>query len=220
MQVSPVRRTKSQAKQAYDRLSPHYDWLAGSSETPMMQRGLEMLDFQPGECVLEIGCGTGKALAEISSCLGGNGIACGVDISPGMLRRARHRLRQQAKQNSTALLEGDRTSLPFNAMSFGAVFLSFTFELFDTLEIPRVLSECRRVLSSSGRLGVVSLVKTSTPSPIVRLYEWFHVHIPQYVDCRPIDALEAITKAGFTITKLEQRSLWGLPVALVLASNP
>jgi demethylmenaquinone methyltransferase/2-methoxy-6-polyprenyl-1,4-benzoquinol methylase len=118
-----------------------------------------------------------------------------------------------------SLLEGDGSALPYKSGSFNAVFLCFTLELFDTPEIPMVLAECQRVLQSPGRLGVVSMLKSEHQGSVERLYEWFHVHIPAYVDCRPIDAHRLIQEAGFSIEKCQVRSMWGLPLEISVASK-
>ena len=49
-----------------------------------------LLDIQPGERVLELGCGPGVALAAIAERVGG-GVVVGVDQSPVILRHARRR---------------------------------------------------------------------------------------------------------------------------------
>jgi ubiquinone/menaquinone biosynthesis C-methylase UbiE len=219
MQIRPVTRSKSDAQIAYDRMSRFYDLLAGSSETLLMHKGLEMLAVREAESVLEIGCGTGRALVEISNEVGKTGRVNGIDLSQGMLRQARTRLAKAGMQNRVTLLEGDGARLPYQNASFNAVFISFTLELFDTPEIPLVLAECRRILVPGGRLGVVSMLRTDHPGRIVRLYEWFHDHLPAYVDCRPIDAHTLIQAAGFRIDQLQTRNMWGLPVELALAKK-
>jgi ubiquinone/menaquinone biosynthesis C-methylase UbiE len=215
MQISPVNRSKSAAREAYDRMSSVYDLLAGSSETPLMRRGLEMLAVGEGESVLEIGCGTGKAQVELCNRVGAAGRLFGIDLSPGMLQQTRDHLEKAGLRNRVTLLESDGAHLPFQSACFTSIFLSFTLELFDTPEIPLVLAECWRVLLSGGRLGVVSMQKTDSPSWIVRLYEWFHAHLPAYVDCRPIEAHAMVQAAGFNLEKRETRSMWGLPVDII-----
>ncbi len=192
MQIRRVTRSKSEARVAYDRLSLIYDWLTGTSETPLMQLGLDILAVGKGESVLEIGSGTGKALVELVNQVGEFGCVYGIDLSHGMLRQARGRLLRMGKLHQVSLLQGDGVRLPYQSESFNSIFVSFTLELFDTPEIPLVLAECRRALKPGGRLGVVAMHKTEPPGLVVRLYEWFHDHFPAYADCRPIDAAAKI----------------------------
>jgi len=216
MQISRVNRSKSAARRAYDRLSSVYDLLAGSSEAKFTHLGMQMLAVGLGESVLEIGSGTGKALLELCTHVGDSGSVYGIDLSPGMLQKARDRLEHSGASRRVCLLEGDGTHLPYQSGSFSAVFISFTLELFDTPEIPLVLAECQRVLTPGGRLGVVSMLLSEHPGWIVRLYEWFHAHFPTYVDCRPINAHDMIQAEGFKLEKREVRSMWGLPVEVVM----
>jgi ubiquinone/menaquinone biosynthesis C-methylase UbiE len=219
MQISRVNRPKSAARLSYDRMSSMYDWLAGSSEEPYMRAGLAMLDVQPGEDVLEIGSGTGKALIGICKLAGEQGSICGLDLSPGMLKVAHQNLIKAGLGNCTRLLCADGMQIPFAPSTFSAIFMSFALELFDTPEIPMVLAECWRVLKTGGRMGVVAMQKPGNPGWIVRLYEWFHEKLPNYVDCRPIYAGESIRAAQFIIEKQQVTSMWGLPVSLLLAKK-
>ena len=95
--------------------------------------------------------------------------------------------------------------------------MSFTLELFDTPDIPCVLQECHRVLKSDGRLAVVCMTKTDPPGMAVRVYEWFHDHLPDYADCRPIFAQSVLEQNGFSIEDVSMSSMWGLPVEIILA---
>jgi demethylmenaquinone methyltransferase/2-methoxy-6-polyprenyl-1,4-benzoquinol methylase len=217
MQISRVTRTKEDARKSYDRMSSIYDGLAGSAEFKYALLGLEMLATQPGECVLEIGCGTGKGLVELCHRSGESRKVHALDLSPGMLQKSRERLARAGVRQRVTLLEGDGISLPYKNGSFNAVFLCFTLELFDTPEIPLVLAECQRILQISGRLGVVSMLKSDHQGWIERLYEWFHDKLPTYVDCRPIDAHRLIQEAGFSIEKRQVRNMWGLPLEIVIA---
>jgi len=216
MQISRVKRSKSAARRAYNRLSRVYDLLAGSSEAQFVHLGLEMLAVEAGDTVLEIGCGTGKAAWELCH---HTERVYGLDLAPGMLQVAYERLAKDDLEFRVHLLCGDGAALPYPNLSFSALFMSFTLELFDTPEIPLVLAECQRVLKPGGRLGVVAMLKTVHPRWIIRLYEWFHDHFPTYVDCRPIYAQGMIQAVGFKLEKRLVRSMWGLPVELVMASK-
>jgi demethylmenaquinone methyltransferase/2-methoxy-6-polyprenyl-1,4-benzoquinol methylase len=83
-----------------------------------------------------------------------------------------------------------------------------------------VLHECYRTLKPGGRLSVVSMTKTNPPGIPVRMYEWFHEHMPDYADCRPIFARQSLAESGFKIQDVSLSSMWGLPVEIVLGKKP
>jgi demethylmenaquinone methyltransferase/2-methoxy-6-polyprenyl-1,4-benzoquinol methylase len=216
--ISPVNRTKNQARANYNRLSRWYDWIAGS-ETRYRQLGVQTLNAQPGESVLEIGFGTGTCLLEIGKNVRKGGFVCGLDISDGMAAVARKRLKESGFAQIVSLALGDAVHSPFKDASFDAIFMSFTLELFDTPEIPLVLGECRRILNSEGRLVVVTLSKTEKPNFAERTYEWVHARMPVAVDCRPIPALALLQEAGFEIVDVISEKMWWLPVEIVLSQK-
>ena len=90
----------------YDSMSRYYDLIAGPSEESFRQRGLRLLAPQPGEYILEIGCGTGPSLPALTARVGDAGCVVGIDLSGGMLAQA-HR------KNTPAALEAiTRTTKP------------------------------------------------------------------------------------------------------------
>ena len=216
-EISRVTRSKQQAIVAYDRISRWYDWLAGSSEQPLAKLGLIKLKAIPGETVLEIGFGTGNALLSLATAVGDSGRVVGIDLSPGMFKVASEKLLRANLSKRVTLEQGDAAALPFGADSFDAIFTSFTLELFDTPEIPIVLAECRRVLKPGGRMGVVAMARDPYEELPVRIYEWFHQHLPAYVDCRPIYVQSVLVRAGFQIRDITCKKMWGLPVEICLA---
>ncbi len=215
--MAPVRRTPQEARSAYDRMSRWYDLLAGGSEEPHVEAGLRKLSAASGEQILEIGFGTGHALMSLAEATGPAGRAIGVDISEGMARVAHDRLEGAGQHDVVRLVCGDGARLPLADKLADGIFMGFTLELFDTPRIPAVLAECRRVLREGGRLCVVSLAKREQESALVRLYEWVHGRLPQYVDCRPIPVAQVLESGGFRVAETERRSMWGLPVDVALA---
>ena len=215
--ISRVSRSKEAARATYNRLSRWYDVIAGSTEKKYRDGGLEKLSARPGEKILEIGFGTGHCLIALAKAVGPAGRVVGVDISDGMLAVARDRLQAEGLHERVDLYLGDAAQLDFiESGSLDGVFMSFTLELFDNPEIPHVLQECRRILRLGGRLAVVSMMKTNPPGMAVRMYEWFHEYMPNYADCRPIFARQAMQQAGFQIQDVSISSMWGLPVEIVL----
>jgi demethylmenaquinone methyltransferase/2-methoxy-6-polyprenyl-1,4-benzoquinol methylase len=215
-EIGRVLRSKEAAKASYNRMSKGYDLLTGKSEKKYEDIGLEFLNTRAGETVLEIGFGTGKALASLARLVQPGGRVYGLDISEGMLVVAEKRLRKAGLSDWVELKCGDAVALPYPEESFNAIFLSFTLELFDTPEIPLVLEECRRVLRPDGRMCIVAMSKKGEPNLMTRLYDWAHDKIPNYVDCRPIQVQEMMETAGFRTTKTRLLRMWGLPVEIVL----
>ena len=208
-EMERVHRPREQARESYNSMSRWYD-LFTSSEKQFTDIGIQMLNVQSNESVLEIGCGTGHALVEFAD---RDGKAIAIDISEKMLKVARKKI----KNASIGLCQADGLFIPFPDGNFDAIFISFTLELFDTPEIPLVLGDCFRTLKDNGRIGVVSLAKQDTTS--VRIYEWFHRRIPNFVDCRPIYLQAVLKEADFDIQQTTIRKMWGLPIEIVIAKK-
>lgn len=217
--ISRVPRSRDQARKYYDRLSTVYDWLAGS-EWNYTEQAIQLLALQPGETPLEIGFGTGRALVKLADLVGETGHVYGIELSRGMLAVAQNKLNANNLSRQASLLIGDALQLPYAPACVDAVLMSFTLELFDTPDIPRVLAECRRVLKPAGRLAVTALSKTDQPGLIARAYEWGHAHFPTLLDCRPIFLSHMLDSAGFSTLQRQDFDLFGLPVSIVLASLP
>ncbi|HET6612154.1 MAG TPA: class I SAM-dependent methyltransferase [Kofleriaceae bacterium] len=90
------------------------------------------------ERVLEIGCGTGRLLAQTRA-----RYRVGIDLSTAMLRSA---------NESIARVAADAHALPFADATFDAVLAGNA--VFRYLDYPRAFAECARVLTGGGRLAV------------------------------------------------------------------
>lgn len=218
--VLRVYRTKAQAKESYDKISRFYDYFAGVFEKKYRNMALERLDVKRGETVLEIGFGTGHCLKQMVESVGEEGRVYGIDISSGMLEVSKRRLEEAGLLDRVKLYCQDALKMPYEDNKFDAVFMSFTLELFDTPEIPKVLDKIERVLKPNGRLGVVGMSKEDGGSIILRVYEWTHKKYPKYADCRPIYIEQSIKNAGFRIEYKKKVKLFGLPGEIVIGVVP
>jgi ubiquinone/menaquinone biosynthesis C-methylase UbiE len=217
--IERVPRTEQEAADSYTRLSKWYDRLGRSSERPHIAEGLRLLNVQSGERVLEVGFGTGHSLIALAHAVGSTGQVIGIDLAEGMIAVAREQLRQENAANGVMLNRGTALHLPYAAASFGAAFSSFMLDLIDTPDIPCVLGEVRRVLKAGGRAGLVSMSKACAGSVVVKVYERFHRWLPKLIDCRPIYLQSAVESAGLTCEVHQTRSMWGIPVEIMVASK-
>ena len=214
-----ILRVKGDIRATYAKLSRFYAALEGRFERKLRQRGLELLNIQEGETVLEVGSGTGYALVEIAKSVGETGKAYGIDVTPEMLALAWKRLKKEGLAERVELREGDARETPYEDNKFDAVYMAATLELFDTPDIPVVLSEVKRVLNPAGRLGITSMPKEGHENSVVfRCYEWVHRTFPRYASCRPIYVEDSVRDAGFEIKRTEEMAIVGVfPMKIVIA---
>jgi ubiquinone/menaquinone biosynthesis C-methylase UbiE len=206
--VLRVFQTKEATRHFYNKIAKVYDLLSEESEKPMREAGLKMLASQPGEVILEVGFGTGHCLVEIARSVGHKGKALGIDISDQMVALAHDLLQREGLAERTELACGDAEQLPCESNSVDGIFFSFTLELFDTPEIPKVLAQCKRVLRPGGRIVVVAVSKEGKQGVVVSIFQWAHKHFPKWMDCRPINVRRALEAAGFTIKEADVKSMW------------
>jgi len=214
---APLRvfQSKDQTRAFYNKISRVYDLLSDRSEAPMRKAGLDLLKAHAGESLLEIGFGTGHTLAALAKAVGPGGQVFGLDLSDKMLKLAKSNLAKAGLLERARLRCGDAVQLPYADGSMDGVFISFTLELFDTPEIPKVLRECKRVLRAGRRIVVVGMSKDATHDPLLGVFEWAHKHFPNFLDCRPIYVRESLEKAGFKIDKALTKHMW-IPVEIIL----
>jgi len=83
-----IVRSRSLAK--YRQHAEDYDTTCGPT-WPIRERAVAALQLQPGQVVLDVGCGTGLSLALLRAAVGETGRIYGFDQSPEMLALARTR---------------------------------------------------------------------------------------------------------------------------------
>lgn len=113
---------------------------------------LDGLAIQPGESVLEVGCGSGVVMRELARRTAGANRLIGRDINSYLLREARVLSQRQGLLDLIDLGEGSAEALPFPN---GAVDVAFSSTVFEEGDADRMLSEIVRVTRPGGRVGVV-----------------------------------------------------------------
>ena len=73
----------------YDLIAPAYDLAFRRIYAPFRKRALDHLQIRPGSSVLDVACGTGQNFPLLNAKVGLKGKIIGVDVSRGMLRKAK-----------------------------------------------------------------------------------------------------------------------------------
>jgi SAM-dependent methyltransferase len=120
---------------------------------PFGQAMLDAARLQPGDRVLDVGCGHAITTIEAAERVAPTGRVVGVDISAAMLRPARQRV-AAAGLNNIELLEADAQGHAFGAGSFDAVISRLGMMFFENPEA--AFANLARALRPGGRLLFVS----------------------------------------------------------------
>jgi ubiquinone/menaquinone biosynthesis C-methylase UbiE len=198
-----------QVQQNYDRLSGIYDLLSGKAELLILQKAIDRLKVRKINQMLDIGCGTGKALFEYGKAFQGGTLITGIDLSLKMCQKAHQQNRRVICSNGIAL--------PFPKGIFNAITFNFSLEISPNTEIKQLLSECDRVLLPEGLICAVHMAVPSKRNIISDLYFWAHQNFPRVVDCRQISINQLLSEMEFKVFENSSHSLWGLPVQIILA---
>jgi SAM-dependent methyltransferase len=117
---------------------------------PLGQRALAALAPQPGENVLDVGCGGGETALNLARLVAPDGTVVGIDVSAAVLAFAQ-RAAEGCKH--VRFVEGDAQLFPFEPASFDAAFSRFGVMFF--ADPIAAFTNIRRSLRPYGRLAFV-----------------------------------------------------------------
>jgi len=121
--------------------APSYDYQTASHQ-PVRERAVEALGLEPGDVVLDVGCGTGLTFELIEEAIGPEGRIVAIDLSPEMLALARERTERHGWQN-IELTESSAEEAKLD-LEADAVLISFAHDVLRSpLAVDRVVSGAR-----------------------------------------------------------------------------
>jgi len=118
----------------------------------LRQRTANLADIQPGEQVLDVGCGTGTLAMEVQRRVSRAGRVAGVD--PGIQQIARARAKAARRHVPIEFQIGVIERLPFPEQTFDVVLSTLMMHHLPTSLKRQGLSEIARVLKPGGRLVI------------------------------------------------------------------
>src|SRR5262245_51760048 len=122
-----------------------YDRYVSLIMEPWVRHLVHVAELQPGECVLDVACGTGFAARLAATVVGLTGRVVGIDLNASMIEAAR------ATSGTIDWRVGDAAALPFEDHLFDVVLCQQGVQFFsDRLG---ALRQMRRVLRARGRLA-------------------------------------------------------------------
>jgi ubiquinone/menaquinone biosynthesis C-methylase UbiE len=159
--------------------------------------------LQPGESVLDVGCGTGT-LALVAKRRVGAGEVAGLDASPEMIERARHKAARAGLQLKFEVASAD--ALPFPDGTFDVVICTVTLHHLRRSMRAAAVAEMRRVVKPTGRVLLADFVfgKKRTVAGLL------HHH----VGMKPDELAQLAGGAGMRVIDAGKPGFWDLRYVL------
>ena len=187
----------------YDFWSYFYDMFWPTIVRRRTQRAIEQMNIQSGQRVLDVGVGTGLALASYPS----HASLIGIDLSEGMLRRARRRV-QQNHLAWVSLALGNALELPFAQDTFDHVLLSHVITVVS--DPVRLIEETQRVTRPGGQIVIINHFRSS--NRLIAMIEKWLCPLCQHLGWRSDLCLQELTsQTGLEVDfryKLDQVDLF------------
>ena len=200
---------KRQLRRSFERAASTYD-RAAVLQREVCERALERLDLMKitPAVILDAGSGTGFAAPALARRYPGATLV-EFDIAPAMLQTARARAPRWKKwlgRQRELFVCGDNEQLPIRAGTVGLFWSNLAFQWAN--DLPRVFSECQRVLKPGGLLNFT----TFGPDTLKELRYAFAgnaggVHVNRFYDMH--DVGDMLVQAGFAdpVMDMEQVTL-------------
>jgi phosphatidylethanolamine/phosphatidyl-N-methylethanolamine N-methyltransferase len=140
---------ESSTKKIYDVHSMFYDATFGRLVKRRIERAINHMNIAETDRVLDLGIGTGVSLNFYPN----RGRIVGVDLSAGMLREARKKVRERGLERAT-VFQANALELPFADDTFDHVFISHVISVVS--DPYQLVQEAQRVAKPNARIVIVN----------------------------------------------------------------
>ena len=200
----------------YDGMSWYYDVWAHFTEKKAQSRAMELAKIEDGLTILDVAVGTGNLFNQILK-RNPNGNNLGIDISKGMLTKAKAKLSKQPRKNYSLEI-GTAFDIQMDENSVDILFNNYMFDLIPFNQMGAVIDEFFRVLKPSGKLVLVNMTKAERIG--AGLYERIYRIFPSLMGgCRGVQQNNILTEYGFKVISREYVQQMLFPSEVILATK-
>jgi ubiquinone/menaquinone biosynthesis C-methylase UbiE len=190
--------------ETYRKKAKHYDITSrlypvpGYPQRTQRLRAVQALRVRPGDCVIDMACGTGLNFPLLEKVVGPSGRIVGVDLTDAMLARAQDRIEANGWSN-VSLVQADAAGFDFPAEANAIL---STYAMTQVPECAEVIAHGAKALSGGGRWVVLDLkVPGNTPGWLAQLGTATvrpFAAIDQWITRRPWETIRAAMQEELT----------------------
>lgn len=190
-------------KKIYDVHSVFYDATFGRLVKRRIERAIHHMPIHDTDVILDLGIGTGTSLNYYPD----RGRIIGVDLSSGMLREARKKIRDRGLAHAH-VFQADAMKLPFGDSTFDHIFISHVISVVS--DPIKLVQEAQRVAKPDARIVILNHFQ-STNRFIALIEKWLCPLCTKLGWRSDLALQDLIRRTGVEIDyryKLESIDLW------------
>jgi ubiquinone/menaquinone biosynthesis C-methylase UbiE len=212
--ILDARVKQEQIGSVYDKIAPIYDIWGKLTESKARNRAIALAEIEDGQSILEVAVGTGLAFYEIVN-RNPNGKNIGIDLSKGMLKKAKKRVSQLPEANYSLNI-GSAFKLSIDDESIDTLVNNYMFDLILFEDMDKILLEFKRVLKKDGKLVLVNMTEGECFGS--KLYDFVYNVSPKIMGgCRGVKLADRLQQDGFNVEVREYYQQMLFPSEVILA---
>lgn len=165
---------KAQVSEMFNNIAPKYDFLnhllSMGIDKIWRRKVINLIKPLKPKIILDVATGTGDLALALTKVQPEKII--GIDISSGMLEKAKIKTADKHLSDIIEYIEGDAENLPFEDNYFDVITVAFGVRNFETLN--KGLKELKRVLKPNGNLFILEFSKPQ--NPLMRKLYFFYFY--------------------------------------------
>jgi ubiquinone/menaquinone biosynthesis C-methylase UbiE len=170
------------------------DRASAPSYRAMFRNLVETIAPQPGEPILDVGCGAGSLDRQLARLVGATNSITAVDPNAFLLREAAALAEAEKLAGRIAFTPGNAEALPFADKSFGCV---FSVTVLEECDAEKAITEMIRVARPGGRIGVVVRA--------IDLPQWWNLDLPEAIRRKVTPTPRSVGPCGVADASLYRR---------------
>jgi ubiquinone/menaquinone biosynthesis C-methylase UbiE len=161
----------------------------------MFRTLIDLMAPQPGEAILDVGCGAGSLDRLLARRLGDSNAITAIDTNPFLLSEAAALAKAEGLGGLIRFASGNAEALPFADESFNCI---FSVTVLEECDADRALAEMVRVAKPAGRVGVI--VRS------IDLPQWWSAEVPEALLQRAATPPQSVGAKGVADASLYRRA--------------